>query len=161
MINVSREGVSFSYHGDVITRRWPWLSGDRYVSSLHATDFNHFREYWHTVGTVNAQLHLSPSDSKVVGLRLHEILSDYARRRFPGEHLAFLCEINPAARDSAFWKRIPRQQAEQLLKDVAVFRCKSREQMLEITFGTPTSFATAYAIEHGVLVDCNLWSDGP
>lgn len=162
MIKFSREGISFSYYGDIITRYWPWYRGanDKYYSSLHATDFNHFREYWATVGAVGAQLRLGTDESKVVGMRMHEVLCDYAHRRFPGEHLAVLCDINPASKDSTFWKRIPRQQAEQLLKDVAIFRCKSRDQMLEITYGTPTQFATSYAIENGILVDCNLWGDG-
>lgn len=157
MIRVSRDGVSFSYYGDVITRRWPWVKGPRYVSSLHATDFNHFRDYWQTVGEVGAMLRSGKSDDRVVGVGMHEVLCDYVHRRYPGEYVAVLCNINPEAKDGSFWRRMPKQQAEQLLKDVAVFRCNSRQQMLELTYGTTTDFAVAYAVENGILVDCNLW----
>lgn len=157
MIKVSREGVSFSYYGDTLTLRWPWSNGHRFHSSLHATDFNHFREYWQTVGEVGAMIRSGTSEDKVVGFGMHEMVCDYARRKFPGEYVAVLCNINPAAKDGAFWRRLPKQHAEQLLKDVAIFRCKSRQQMLELTYGTTPDFAVAYAVENGVLVDCNLW----
>lgn len=156
---LSREGVSFRYRGDVVTRRWPWIKAARYSSSLHSCDFNNFSEYWQRLGSMDAALQASTTRNKVIGLRMHEVLCEYAKLKFPGELLAVLCDINPHGRDSTFWNRLPKHQAEQLAKDVAIFRCKDRTQMLDITVGTPPGFATVYAIENGMLVDCNLWSD--
>lgn len=159
MFKLSREGVSFRYQGDVVLRRWPWLKAAKYSSQLHAYDFNNFKDYWQHIGALDAALQTPTIRDKVVGLRMHEVLCDYAMLKFPGEHIAVLCDINPQGRDHTFWNRLPRHQAEQLAKDVAVFRCKDRAQMLDITIGTPPGFATVYAIENGRLVDCNLWGE--
>ncbi|HET8689121.1 MAG TPA: hypothetical protein VFM18_21125 [Methanosarcina sp.] len=161
MSQLSRQGISFNYFGDTITYSWPWARSGRrrFSSSLHARDFNHFREYWQVVGACSANLRLGTDGAKVVGLGMHEVLAQYVKYKYPGEYIVALCDINPAAKDSSFWRKIPAQYAEQLLKDVAIFRCKSRDQMLDISLGTSTDFAVAYSFENGILVDSNLWKD--
>lgn len=157
MISISRQGVTFDYSNDKITRLWPWVSGLRFKSSLYAIDFNSFQEYWRRLGALEHATSAFGSSRNVVGLRLHEVLSEYVGRNYPGEYIAVLTDIDVSKKDSTFWSRIPKQSADQLLKDLAIFRCKDRAQMLGITAATSQGFATAYAFENGKLVDSNLW----
>ena len=159
MIKVTKLGVEFPYHGDVVTYLWPWSKSGRYKSSLYSCDFNNFREYWKRIGSTEYAIHYCSPKGKVQGFRIHEILCDYVSRNMLGRYVVVLCDINASARDSTFWSRMPKHQAEQLTKDIAIFTCDSRAQMLDITTGTPTDFATSYAIEGGVLVESNLWGD--
>lgn len=159
MIKLSREGLHFRRHGDTILLRWPWAQGTRFSSSLYAYDFNNFRDYWLHVGGLEGALRSAEKTERIRGLRMSELLAYYAAHKYAGEHVVVMYDIDPSKKDSAFWKRIPRHQAEQLIKDVAVFRCRDRSEMLHVVQGTPPEFATAYAFENGTIVDCNQWRD--
>lgn len=159
MIKISREGVSFNYCGDRLLRRWPWASGDRYSSSIHACDFNSLRDYWWHVGGLEARLLQSSSEHSVVGSRMYEVLTEYCRIKYQNSSVVVLYDIDCNQKDSAFWTRLPAKKAVAFAKDVVFLLCKDREQMLSVMNNTPVAFATALAIESGTLVDCNQWSD--
>jgi hypothetical protein len=162
MIKFSREGVSFSYYGDTVLRKWPWVSGARYRSSIHACDFNSLQRYWWMVGSLEAKLLERPgSEKNVIGARFYEIFAEYCKFKFPKQYVVVLYDIDSSQKDSAFWSRLPHKSAVAFAKDAVFLICKNRNQMLSITYNTNTMFATALAIEAGVLVDCNQWQDSP
>lgn len=158
MIKISRKGISFNYCGDTLLRRWPWSSGDRYSSSIHACDFNSLRDYWWHVGGLEARLS-SSGERSVIGSRMYEVLAEYCKFKYPNSSVVVLYDIDCSQKDSSFWSRIPSAKATAFAKDVVFLQCKDREQMLAVMVNTPTAFATALAVEAGVLVDCNQWSD--
>lgn len=158
MIKFSREGISFSYYCDTLLRRWPWVSGTRYSSSIHACDFNSLQHYWWFVGSLEAKLFEKPGyDRNVVGSRFYELLPDYCRFKYPKQHVVVLYDIDASQKDGTFWSRIPARKAVAFAKDVVFLLCKDRTQMLSITYNTPVTFATAIAVEAGTLVECNQW----
>lgn len=159
MIKISREGISFNYCGDTLLRRWPWASGDRYSSSIHACDFNSLRDYWWHVGALEAKLAKEDSDKSVVGVRMYEILADYCKFKYLHSSVVVLYDIDCSQKSSAFWSKLPTKRAVAFAKDVVVLVCKDREQMISVMENIPVVFATAIAVESGVLVDCNQWSD--
>lgn len=160
MIKFSREGISFSYYCDTVLRRWPWVSGSRYSSSIHACDFNSLHQYWWLVGSLEAKLLEKPgSDKNVIGARFYELFTEYCKFKYPKQHIVVLYDIDVSQKDSSFWDRLPNKSAVAFAKDAVFLVCNSRSQMLSITYNTPTVFATAIAVEAGVLVDCNQWQD--
>ena len=159
MIKISRKGISFHYYGDTLLRRWPWASGDRYSSSIHACDFNSLRDYWWHVGGLEAKLLEADSARKTTGARMYEVLSEYCKFKYPNNTVVVLYDIDCSKKDSAFWSRLPKGKALAFAKDVVFLLCKDRDQMLAVTSNIPVDFATAIAVESGTLVDCNQWKD--
>ena len=159
MIKISRKGISFSYYGDTLLRRWPWASGDRYSSSIHACDFNSLRDYWWHVGGLEAKLLHSDPDRNVAGSRMYEVLSEYCKFKYPNSNVVVLYDIDCSQKDGAFWSRLPKGKAIAFSKDVVFLLCKDRDQMLSVMRNVPVAFATALSIESGTLVDCNQWED--
>lgn len=160
MIKLSLEGITFNYYGDRLLVRWPWVAGDRYSSSIHACDFNSLRHYWFIVGSLEAKLLENPLSGKnVVGTRFYELFAEYCRFKYSNQCVVVLYDIDASKKDSAFWSRLPTKNAMAFAKDAVFLVCKDRPQMLSITYNTPTEFATALAVESGVLVDCNQWQD--
>lgn len=160
MVNVTKRGVSFSYYGDVVTLRWPWVSGDRFRSSLHATDFNHFRDYWVKVGQVGEMaFRMRSSDKDLVGVHTYEVLAAFVKAKYPGEYVVVLSDVDLASKDDAFWRKLPKEKVSQFKKDFVVLRCKDRKQAMDISTSTDSGFATAYAFQDGVLIDTNLGED--
>lgn len=160
MVSVTKQGISFSYYGDEITLRWPWVYGDRFHSSLHATDFNHFRDYWIKVGQVGEQaFRIRSSGKDLLGVQAYEVLSAFAKAKYPGEYVVVLADIDLSSKDDAFWRKLPKDKAAQFTKDFVVLRCKDRAQMLDISTSTEPGFASAYAFQDGILVDTNLWGE--
>ena len=159
MINISREGLSFNYFGDRLLRRWPWRSGDRYSSSIHACDFNSLRDYWWHVGALEARLLQSDASRNVSGMHMYEVLADYCKLRYPHSTVVVLYDIDCTKKDGTFWSRLPAKRAVEFSKDVVCLVCKDRDQMLSVMGNIPVAFATAIAVDSGAMIDCNQWRD--
>jgi hypothetical protein len=154
-MKLTKTGIVFEYHGDRITRRWPWskLSADKYHSDLYSLYFNNFNTYWKHIGAI--QTAFSKSGNKLEGFSYEEILGQWVRSNYPHESIVVLKDMNVEERDLSFWARIPKDKLEYIQKDVIVLRCGSKEKACEIVDSVESNFAEAFAFSGGILVSLN------
>jgi hypothetical protein len=154
-----RSGLFFKYHGDVIQWRWPWarsVNRSTYHSALLNRDFNSFKDYWTSYGEDRALLKLGKSYSRMQGFDLHEeVLPQWAARTWPNEHVICLVDIDIQAKGPKFWSMLTPAQRSELYKDVVVLRCKDKTEMQHLVESISPSFARAYAVVNGDIIDTN------
>lgn len=160
MFKLTKQGLVFSYNGDVITARWPWLiraSGSVYTSDL-IPDFNSFKEYWLKRGRDLKGI----SESKIQCIAQGELLADWTRRAYPASFVITLTDINPNRRVGDFWTRLPAGTLKNLISsDLVVLICKDRSEGLKLCGAIPRDLGEARLLKDGVLIDTNLWADEP
>jgi len=150
-----KEGIEFEYHGDVITKRWPWFfkEGSKYHSKNYSMYFNEFNTYWKHVGI--AEKAFVKSDKKLEGFSYSEVIGEWARVRYPYEFIVVLKDVNVSERGLSFWAKIPKEKLEHIQKDVIVLRCGTKENACEIVDSIERQFAEAFAFANGVLINYN------
>lgn len=148
-----KTGIEFRYHGDTITRKWPFTDGGNYFSSEYSMYFNDFNTYWLKLGSIQSAF--VKEDSKLEGFSYGEILTHWVRQRYPHENIAILKDVNVEERGLSFWAKIPRDKLEYIQKDVIVLRCGSKEKACEIVDSIEHSFAEAFAFSDGNLINYN------
>ena len=152
-------GVNFKYHGDVITWMWPWARtpiGNPYHSSLLNRDFNSFSEYWVSQGEERAFLKLSGEGGKLYGFDLIEqVIPFWSSRIWPNEYLVCLTDVNPKSKGPKFWALLDSKKRSSLLKDVVVLRCKDLTEMEVLLDSIDISFAKAFGVLNGAILECN------
>lgn len=148
-----KTGIEFEYHGDVITRRWPFQEGSKFYSSNFSLYFNDFQTYWKHVGVTQAMF--TKTDSKLEGFSYGEIITHWVRQRYPYENIAILKDVNVEERGLSFWAKIPKDKLEHIQKDVIVLRCGSKEKACEIVDSVEHDFAEAFAFSEGNLINYN------
>ena len=148
-----KTGIEFGYHGDTITRKWPFTEGPVLSSSEYGIYFSNFNEYWSHVGA--AQAIFKRTDSKLEGFSYGEILAQWVRHHYPHESIAILKDVNVEERGLSFWAKIPKDKLEHIQKDVIVLRCGSKEKACEIVDSIEHDFAEAFAFSEGNLINYN------
>lgn len=150
-------GISFKYHGDEITRYWPWIKKSlksTYHSALFSRDFNSFNEYWRLVGEETTLIKLTTSVGKMQGFSLSRVAAEWASRIWVNEYLVIMCDVDPGSKGPSFWFRLSPTQRTSLLEDVVVLRCKDETEMETLIDSISPSFSTAYGCLNGqVLCD--------
>lgn len=151
-------GVVFKYHGDEITRYWPWVKKrlqSTYHSSLLYRDFNSFKEYWKIVGEDTQITKVSTSSDKMIGFSFRETLAHWSAKMFPNEHLVILIEPDPRRKGPAFWSRLSPTQRIHMMNDVVVLRCKDETEMNSLLWSIDPQFSDAMAILNGDVINSN------
>jgi hypothetical protein len=154
-MKLTENGIVYEYHGDTITRRWPWRDrhGSKYFSQQYSMYFNSFNTYWRHVGI--AESAFVKSDSKLEGFSYAEVLGQWVRVQYPHESVVVLKDINAQERGISFWAKIPKEKIEHIQKDVIVLRCGSKEKACEIVDSIEPAFAEAFAFAGGILINYN------
>lgn len=152
----SKTGVTFKYHGDQLTWRWPWSRNgmERYYSTIYTQDFNSLSEYWKHVGVVEEAL--VKSSGKLEAYSELEVLSVWVRRLYPTSHVVVLTNLDASAKGISFWSRLPKDQVEHLLKDVIVLRCKDKTEVFRLVDSVEATFADAFGFSFGQLIETNI-----
>jgi hypothetical protein len=154
-MKIKKEGIEFEYHGDTITRRWPWFfrSGSKYHSKQYSLYFNEFNVYWIHVG--RAEYLFEDKRSKLEGFTYSELIGQWVRQKYPFENIVLLKDVNVEERGLSFWAKIPKDKIEHIQKDVIILRCGSKENACEIVDSIEPNFAEAFAFSGGVLINYN------
>jgi hypothetical protein len=154
-MKLTEKGIVFEYHGDTITRRWPWRNrqGAKYSSQEYSLYFNDFNTYWKHVGA--GQAALVKSENKLEGFSYTEMLGQWVRSRYANETIVVLKDVNVEERGLSFWAKIPKDKLEYIKKDIIVLRCGSKENACEIVDSIESSFAEAFAFSGGILINYN------
>lgn len=150
-----KEGIEFKYHGDIVTRRWPWFyPGDaKYHSEKYSLYFNKFSTYWVHVG--RAEHIFEGPKSKLQGFTYQELIGQWVRQIYPGENIVVLKDVNVSERGLSFWAKVPKDKIEHIQKDIIVLRCGSKENACEIVDSVERTFAEAFAFSGGILINYN------
>lgn len=160
-MKLNRLGYSYKYHGDEITRYWPWVSEEnkgKYHSSLFSRDFNSFPEYWKFVGEEESLVKTSTSkDGRMYGFSMLEVIQYWSSRLWLNQYIVALVDVDPASKGSDFWNRLTRDQKENLNQEIVILKCKDRTELMNLTDSIDPSFATSYGLLNGNLLVSNEW----
>jgi hypothetical protein len=154
-MKLTDKGIVFGYHGDTITRRWPWKDrhGSKFFSQEYSMYFNDFNTYWKHVGV--AQIAFSGRSEKLQGFTYGEIIGQWVQLKYPYESIVVLKDVNVSERGLSFWARIPKDKIQHIQKDIIVLRCGSKENACEIVDSIERTFAEAFAFSGGILINYN------
>lgn len=149
-------GIEFEYHGDTITRRWPWFfrGGSKYHSERYSMYFDNFSTYWKHAGIAEMAF-CDSHKSKMEGFTYQELIGQWVRYKYPYESVVVLKDVNVSERGLSFWSKIPKDKIEHIQKDIIVLRCGSKENANEIVDSIESSFAEAFAFSGGILINYN------
>lgn len=120
-MRINKQGISFSYYGDVLT----WLWGQGYTSALYEGVFTNRNHYWQHIGALEER---SRAGGNVLGISLGEVITSWVKTRFAYEVVVVLWDIDYAAKDQVFWKTLPAKTVKAFCEDIVVFRCKDASQ---------------------------------
>lgn len=151
-------GYIFRYHGDEITRYWPWkkaASNSVYYSALLSRDFNSFPEYWMAVGEDTAMIKLSTGVGRMYGFDLKDIVGNWSARIWLNEYIVFLNIHDPAEKGPDFWSRLSTKQCESLQKDCVILKCNDRSEMVTLVDSVDYNFAEATGYLNGEVLLTN------
>lgn len=155
-MKLKKEGIEFDYHGDIITRRWPFFfkEGSKFHSKNYSMYFNSLDTYWNYVGKVQ-QAFAQRNRNKIEGFSYFDIITSWIQSAYPDENVVVLKDVNVGERGLSFWARVPKDKIEHIKKDVIVLICGSKENAVEIVDSIEPSFAEAYAFSGGHLINYN------
>lgn len=159
-ISLTKSGLVFKYHGDKITKYWPWVKRGYYYSELFSEDFNNFRDYWRMVGVESELIRAVHSVGRMSGFGPQEVTGQWSARLYPGEYVVILEDIDLISKGPRFWSRLTSKQKDTLRKGVVVFCCKDRNEAADLVDSIDTNFANAYAFLNGELLYTNTALDG-
>lgn len=154
MIKLTRRGIMFSYHGDVLTLAWFWNNADqRYRSEAYKKDFHSLADYWKNVGIL--QETCSRQSSKVSGFSLEEIIQTWVRVTFPGGDIVVMYDMDVSKKPTDFWRSVPILKAKEMVQDVVAFQCKDAGQAIDLCDSTDPTFAKAIRFHQGYRMSSN------
>jgi hypothetical protein len=151
-------GIVFKYHGDEVTRYWPWVKksfNSTYHSSLLSRDFNSFNEYWKIIGEEETLTKVSTSYGRLHGFAFREIVAHWASGLWVNEYVVILLEPDPTAKGPAFWSRLNSTQRDHLMNDVVVLRCKDLNEATTLLESISTKFSDAFILFNGEVINSN------
>lgn len=153
-MNLNKQGISFPYSGDRLTRLWPWSSAEgRYYSQEFNKYFNNLKDYWKHHGAFYK--HDFDRSAKMEGFSYEEVLTQWVRDRYPYDAVVVMTNIDVSERSLSFWARLPKEKIESLTKDIVVLRCNSRAEIIELADSIDSKFADTYAFYAGKLIGFN------
>lgn len=150
-----KQGISFSYHDDRLTLRWPWVDGKAYISEKYHRDFNSLKEYWFYLGSMSWKA-TKPTPGRVQGFTCDEVLGDFLESRYNVGYYVVLHDVRHDARGPDFWKKIPQATALHFTYDYVVLSCSDRSEMETLVRNIAPNFATATGFESGRRILDNL-----
>lgn len=155
MIRLEKEGIVFSYHGDVLTWKWPWLPREntKFSSAQYKFSCNSLVDYWKQLGVISYKE--TSSISKVAGLSMHDVISQWVKTNLRFGFYVVLHDINPRVKPMDFWDRVPEKDRVEFAKDVVILRCKDLKEVESLCDSVSTDFAAAEGIVYGEIVYWN------
>jgi hypothetical protein len=152
---IDKHGVWFRYETDNLCRRWPWkiFSPDMvYISERHDRSFATIADYLKFVGVAESGF----GTKKVEGFTYNQIIQEWVRTKYRSGFVIVLYDIDVSYKPSEFWKKVPKENVEQLNKDVVIFRCKDASQVISICESINVEFAQVIGFKDGYIFYYNI-----
>jgi hypothetical protein len=147
-MRLNSTGIVFSEQGDVVTWLWPWKrphSEFRVRSLTYGMAFDSLKSYWKYVGGITPlQESVFAKDERLKGYELERVLWTWVNFTHPGKNVVILHNLDPEAKGTSFWLRIPQDKVRELLNDIVVIRCDSQKDVIDLVDSVPEHFAQAY-----------------
>jgi hypothetical protein len=147
-MRLTTNGVLFKVEDDTVTWLWPWKrpsSDTKVKSQKFDLFFDSLKSYWKYVGGVSPlQESMFVTNDRLKGYSFESLLSRWVIFTYPGKNVVILHGLDPEAKGTSFWLRLPQDKIRELMNDIVVIRCDTAKDVISVVDSVPEHFAQAY-----------------
>lgn len=156
---IDKIGIWFPYYGDTLCWIWPWCrivlgngKKEKYASMLYEGGFESLRDYWMFLGGLEEALR----SEKIKGSNAEDVFHYWAANQSSTGTVVALKDINPAYKDTKFWKAMPPERRRELNSDYCILFVNGLNEAKKICDSIHPQFADAYVYHAHKRVHDNL-----